>query len=391
MKTNLKKLKNFITPLILGLLTISIFSLSFPFANAKTTINKKVAPPPITTNIFSPTEFINSLELGTPQAFGNMIVIPITSTQAEGRNYITLREALKKEDLVITELNESASVPELKATNKSSLAILMLDGEQIKGAKQNRILNTSVLMKPKSELVIPVSCTEQGRWTYESKKFEDAQNIMPKSMRSMNQEQVRKSLASTGQARSNQGMIWSNVSKYQADLKVESETSALQDVYDAKKEDINKYIKAFQVQPNQKGLLVIINDKVVGLDFVSRPAAYKVLHNKLISSYAMDSMLEKPIQKIRMTTPKEYIAYGQQFLTLIKKTAKGERFPSIDLGENYRYKGNKLVGSVLAEEDIAIHAAFFPAEDISNNNQIIEEDYNDSMSGIKDRRDNYKF
>jgi hypothetical protein len=37
------------------------------------------------------------------------------------------------------------------------------------GAKQNRILNMTVLVAVQTEVTIPVSCVEQGRWGYRAR------------------------------------------------------------------------------------------------------------------------------------------------------------------------------------------------------------------------------
>jgi hypothetical protein len=46
-----------------------------------------------------------------------------------------------------------------------------MSGEQLLGAKQNRVLNISIMVASKSDLPIPVSGVEAGRWRYQSRKF----------------------------------------------------------------------------------------------------------------------------------------------------------------------------------------------------------------------------
>ena len=58
--------------------------------------------------------------------------------------YLTLKEALEKRLLVIKEVSAQASVPELKVINNADLPVLLLDGEELAGAKQNRVLNTTM-------------------------------------------------------------------------------------------------------------------------------------------------------------------------------------------------------------------------------------------------------
>lgn len=46
----------------------------------------------------------------------------------------------------MTEVSEAGSVPSLRVVNKGERAVFLLDSEELVGAKQNRILNTSVLI-----------------------------------------------------------------------------------------------------------------------------------------------------------------------------------------------------------------------------------------------------
>jgi hypothetical protein len=57
------------------------------------------------------------------------------------------------------------------------LNTLRLNGEELMGAKQNRGLNTTILLKPQSETIIPVSCTERGRWSYKSPVFGESERM----------------------------------------------------------------------------------------------------------------------------------------------------------------------------------------------------------------------
>ena len=81
--------------------------------------------------------------------------------------------------LEITEVDTDGSVPELRVGNKYAGMVLIMDGEELVGVKQNRIVNTTIVLPPKSTTVIPVSCAEQGRWSYDTKHFRSEKRVMP--------------------------------------------------------------------------------------------------------------------------------------------------------------------------------------------------------------------
>ena len=123
-------------------------------------------------------DFIMNIESGEMQVHKNLAIVPLYMNGNGGTAYITLKEALEKGTLTVTEVTEGGTVPELKVINKADIAVLLLDGEELAGAKQNRVLNTTVLIAAHSETVIPVSCTEHGRWSYTSSEFRDSDVIM---------------------------------------------------------------------------------------------------------------------------------------------------------------------------------------------------------------------
>src|SRR5438876_245510 len=105
--------------------------------------------------------YLSKIVLGEPQRFKNMTVVPLFHSTDGGPDYLTLEEALSANVLTIGEISQAGSVPQLKVTNLADVPVLLLDGEELVGARQNRVLNTSILVKERSETVIPVSCTEQ--------------------------------------------------------------------------------------------------------------------------------------------------------------------------------------------------------------------------------------
>ena len=115
--------------------------------------------------------YLEQLKVGRKQSYKNLALYPILSKYSSGLEYLLLDEALSENLMEIVELDSDGSVPELKVVNKSPKMILILDGEELVGAKQNRIVNTTILVQRNSTLVIPVSCVEHGRWSYDSPTF----------------------------------------------------------------------------------------------------------------------------------------------------------------------------------------------------------------------------
>ncbi|OQY54527.1 MAG: hypothetical protein DRR08_31005 [Candidatus Parabeggiatoa sp. nov. 2] len=316
-------------------------------------------------------KYLESLELGELKVFKNMAIVPLFAPADEGPEYLTMQEALDKQLLEITEVSESGSVPDLKVTNSADQYVLLLDGEELMGAKQNRVLTTTILLKPQSETVIPVSCTEQGRWAYSSREFSSSGHMMSKDVRLSQMGSVHESLRLKRGHRSDQGAVWGDIRKLSADAEVASPTSAMRDVYESKADALAEYQKAFESQPKQHGMLVFINGEIVGFDIVSRASAYQKLQPKLLKSYAIDAMF---LQTEQTDTPS--IDDAKAFLVLAKN-GMAQLYPSVGHGDDYRVDEKTMVGSALVAEKSVIHVAFF---------RVAENDNGEKMAGVRQRR-----
>jgi hypothetical protein len=298
-------------------------------------------------------DYLLSLKLETPQQHKNMTIFPLRTPLDGGPDYMTLKEALEKSHLLVTEVSSGGSVPELKVVNKAPSSVLLLDGEELVGAKQNRVLNTTILINEKSEVVIPVSCTEKGRWAYVSNSFRDSDTVMSPSLRSEKARTVATSLRSTGQYRSDQGTVWEKIDELAGKADTVSRTGAMKDIYEQKTKELDEYLRAFACLPDQKGFLVFKGLEPVGFDFVSREKAFRDLFPKMVKSYAMEAVLEDKKDETKVDPP---LAEG--FL----KEATGcdeKTYDSVGRGREYRYESKAMVGSALAVDDKVIHLAFF--------------------------------
>jgi hypothetical protein len=298
------------------------------------------------------------LIFGEYQEFKNMAVYPLIAPRNGGPEYLTLKEALEKKLLSVTEVGPGGSVPELKVTNKADISVLLLDGEEVIGAKQNRVLNTTILVKEKTEVIIPVSCTEQGRWTSISPEFRDSDTVANTKLRRIKAQTVASSLQGTGEFRSDQGTVWNTIDEMSAKADVKSRTHAMKDVFEQKMKDLDEYIKIFQYMPHQGGLLALINGEVVGFDFVSREKAYEVLHPKLVKSYAMEAILESGAAVTPGQGAKPAIEKAKAFLNEATQCEE-KKYKSVGKGQDYRFEGKQMVGSALEDEGRIIHLAFF--------------------------------
>lgn len=74
-------------------------------------------------------------------------MFPIISPSPAAARWLTLGEALEQQFLSVTEVSHGGSLPELAVINRADRPVLLLDGEELIGAKQNRVLNTTMLLK----------------------------------------------------------------------------------------------------------------------------------------------------------------------------------------------------------------------------------------------------
>lgn len=294
---------------------------------------------------------LNQINILETEKYQNMTVIGLNIPDKQ-LDLMSLEIGLDMGLVEITELNEQGSVGEVKVTNNAVTPLLLLDGEEILGSKQNRIINTTIIIPAKSEKIIPVSCVEANRWDYNTRKFHYSNNMATSRVRRDKLNSINQSLRKTNRYISDQNKVWENISQTEMELGVNSTTSALHDTYIQRDNTIQEYKKAFKIQQQQNGLIVYINGELAGFEIIYNSTRYKQYHDKLLKSYIIDA-----ISKQQEDYVEEYVK-KEDLINKIRKS-KRETYESIGLGTDYRFEDEDIMGSMMLLENDIINASFF--------------------------------
>ncbi|MEW6141043.1 MAG: DUF6569 family protein [Thermodesulfobacteriota bacterium] len=301
--------------------------------------------------------FLVSIKVGAKQSHRNMTVYCLLAAEEADVDFLTLDEALENKFLSVTELDEYGSVPELKVVNNSDRMVLMMDGEELVGAKQNRVLNVTVLIAAHSETIIPVSCVEQGRWSYRSREFASSRRAMSPDLKKKKSRSVRNSLRAFGSFSAAQGMVWQEIdAKFDRMHVAPSSTMALSDLYESHQEMTEDFLKAFHAVDYQIGMIVFIDGKIAGLELLGNFAAFKKNHAKLVQSYIMDALETAAVRKESVAN-----ASKARVSKVLESAAAAtiEKRQSVGLGEDIRLESEEIVGAGLQYEGRVLQMSIF--------------------------------
>ena len=150
------------------------------------------------------------IRVGEPIRHEGLSVFPLypADNLAGDVDYLLSDEAVAAGTVTVEEISEAGSVPTLMVTNTSKHRVLFLEGEELRGTKQNRVLNTTVLIGAGARTMIPVSCVEAGRWHHLSKHFAPSEHSSSSKLRRSLKSSVTRSLREGQGHQSDQGAVW---------------------------------------------------------------------------------------------------------------------------------------------------------------------------------------
>ena len=296
---------------------------------------------------------IQGLRLGKPQAYQGLTIFPLLTSDSVEADYLTLDEALEQEQARVTEVSARGSVPTLLFQNRGDRNVLIVDGDELVGAKQNRSVNLSILVPARTKLEIPVSCTEMGRWSSRSGQFKSKRRSLYSRVRAAKAVHVTRRLRTADGRFVDQHEVWDDIAACSSDLGVHSTTGSMGDIYEQNDHLLARYRNAFNTQMGQVGAVFVVNGRIAGAEYFDSSHTFKGYIDRLVGSYAVSVILQSGTRS-PLPRPQSVESFLAQIMA-----AHCESYPALGLGEDLRLSGGVVSGGALTAEDRLIHMAVF--------------------------------
>ncbi len=299
---------------------------------------------------------LRQVKLERPVSHSPLHLFPLVGGTTFAEEGVTLLdEALEGGTLRVEELDEGGSVPELRVINGGTMPVLILEGDELIGAKQNRVVNSSVLVAAASELVLPVSCVERGRWSRRSRAFSSGKATPHLSLRHLKSRSVHDSLRRGRGHRSDQGAVWEEVDRLAYLHASPSPTDALQDT----RAGLSERLAAFdtlseKIPAGTRGVVVAIGDRPVALEVLAGPRSFAKVLPKRLAGYALEALEHEGDSTLSDSSTVE------RFVADVA-AARREEHPAVGEGTDVRFEREGLAGYALCGNGSVLHAAAFPS------------------------------
>ncbi|MGI8650792.1 MAG: ARPP-1 family domain-containing protein [Rubrobacter sp.] len=297
---------------------------------------------------------LEGLRLGGAVSQGALTLHPLCGSKGDPPGELdSLEDALRAGTLLVEEIGESGSVPELRVVNRGRRAVLILEGEELIGLKQNRTVNSSVLVGAGASVVLPVSCVERGRWSRAS-RLSRSTSTSHLALRRLKSRSVHVSLRARLGHRSDQRAVWDEVDRKSHHHGHVSETSALHDARLYLAEDLEGFHSLSRRLPAEaRGVIVSIGCEPVALEILPDELVFARVAERLISGYALEAL--EYAAETGNTQPDDSIRGFVRRLA----SADSEEHATVGVGRDFRFEGDGLSGYALLDEERVLHAAAF--------------------------------
>jgi hypothetical protein len=291
---------------------------------------------------------LSELSIDAPIGHQRLRVIPLRLRSTSDLEYLTLDESTAA-PVTIEESSPSGSVPELHVRNRAKNRVFIPDGSTLTGAKQNRVVNLSVMVAPESVTAIPVSCIERGRWRFLSPQFENGA-CADSPLRAMMCAGTTASLKMTGKVHVDQAMVWNHVDDVLERSRTRSPTRAYHALYEKWHQELADYEAKLRVPDHANGVAVAIDGMLEAVDLFDKPSTLQRLWPRLVRSYVLAALRPEP--------PRSTKTDVHEFMQSVLSSAS-ESFVPVGVGTTIRLASSDAVGAALVCDDRLVHLSVF--------------------------------
>ncbi len=309
-----------------------------------------------------------NFNVSEPVEKNNITTFFLSSIEKNNNKYLSFSEAIAKNQVQISEVNKEGLLTKLSVSNKSSDNIIILNGELIIGTqiRQDRIVDSTVLIPGYATVLINTFCGEQYRWSPRlSNKISTSESLYFSSGRANNAADINTKL-------SKQCRIWSEISEKISDFNVKSFTNSVDQIYKKKKVNVEEIVNFFKIPTEAVGVALGINHQLVNIDIFSNNCMLQIYLPKIIRSIALDSF--KKISKRSYLKKKDV----HRFLRQIHQANKQKRqVVEGALGEELQFNSESVAGSILYHKEQIVHFSAFVKE---NKTTLSQYEYEDKVA-----------
>lgn len=293
---------------------------------------------------------VDLIQVGNPvRVQGGLTLVPLVAPRA------TAEAALLEESPhELTELTDQGVVNAIKVHNLGARALLLLDGEEVIGAKQNRIFNATFLVPPGAVVEIPVSCVEQGRWQARSRTFRPASRTVSTAVRTSKLRRVTSSALTRASYDAGQRAVWNDVDAHLRRTTTMSRTMAYADAADARSATIAKQVANVTPERSQVGHVAVLRDRLLCVELFGSSELYLRAWPKLARGLLAEDM-HVPVPSPRASGVATRVMSALRDAKYVRRVAPGS-------GRTFYSASSAMAAAALVHDGAVFHLLATPSE-----------------------------
>ena len=290
----------------------------------------------------------------TYQQIVNIAIVQFETLTDNGVVFLPAGPAIEAGDLIIKELDHSGDVNNLLAINNTDNNYLLTDMDLLQGAKQNRVVNISVLVHPRTQKKISVSCVERSRWRYDTPQFKPGKRSMDATSRSKKIESLKSDMKK--ETNITQHKVWENINIQLSSNAIHSPTEDYNEILNKSEKTRTKNLE-FKKSDLSNGIAIFDGKKLVCFDLFGNRPSY---------AYYFDMLEKDALDRVRDENADEPAEQAEafyrldEFLDHFESSLEDQAEPAVSHASKLKWSGiESIPGFALEYDNNLIHMAGF--------------------------------